>query len=86
MNAREIKVYKTKRTLDLYLYVDAADDLSRVPGPLLERFGRPIEALSLTLTPGRTLARVDAVTVLDQIEQRGFYLQLPPDPNAWRNQ
>lgn len=62
----------------MYLYVDAESDLSRVPGPLLERFGRPVEALSLLLTADRPLARADAARVLACIEDDGFYLQMPP--------
>jgi uncharacterized protein YcgL (UPF0745 family) len=64
----------------MYLYVDAADGLSQVPEALLSRFGQPIEALSLLLTPERTLARADAARVLESIEDDGFYLQLPPVP------
>ena len=38
---RLVKVYKTRRKVDLYLYVDFEEDLGRVPDELLERFGRP---------------------------------------------
>ena len=75
---RLVKVYKTRRTLDMYLYVDFGDDLARVPEPLLERFGEPELALSLELTPDRTLARADAGDVLSSIDTAGYYLQLPP--------
>jgi hypothetical protein len=75
---RYVRVYRSSRKQEMYLYVDAREGLERVPEALLERFGRPLEALSLLLTPDRRLARADAVKVLAQIEETGFYLQMPP--------
>lgn len=76
--ARLVKVYKTRRKADLYLYVDFNEDLARVPDSLLERFGLPELALSLTLTPDRSLARADAAEVLSAIAETGYFLQMPP--------
>ena len=78
-----VRVYKSRKTPELYLYVDAEEDLDRVPEALLSRFGRPQVAMSLELSADRHLARVDASVVLSEIEDSGFYLQLPPDPAAW---
>ena len=75
---RLVRVYKSPRKTDLYLYVDFADALAKVPPPLLEQFGEPMEVLSLKLTPERRLARADAAEVLEQIETAGYFLQLPP--------
>lgn len=77
-NPRLVKVYKSRRRVDMYLYVDMAEDLARVPEPLLERFGPPQPALTLKLTRERRLARADAAEVLDALDRQGFYLQLPP--------
>ena len=76
--SREVRVYRSSRKQEMYLYVDAETDLDRVPEELLRRFGRPIEALSLTLTAERKLARADSARVLECIESDGFYLQMPP--------
>ncbi|MFW6094678.1 MAG: YcgL domain-containing protein [Pseudomonadota bacterium] len=75
---REVRVYRSSRRGEMYLFVDAGEDLDRVPQPLLEHFGRPVEALSLTLTRERRLARADAADVLAAIEADGYYLQMPP--------
>jgi uncharacterized protein YcgL (UPF0745 family) len=75
---RLVKVFKGTRKPDAYLYVDFADELSRVPDALLSQFGETTEVLSLKLTAQRQLARADAAEVLSQIESVGFYLQLPP--------
>lgn len=81
--SRDVRVYRSPRKQEMYLYVDAAADLERVPEELLQRFGRPIEALVLHLTAERKLARADAVRVLESIEAEGFYLQMPP-VDSWR--
>lgn len=75
---RLVKVYKTRRKADLYLYVDFSEDLARVPESLLERFGQPELALSLSLVPDRRLARVAATEVLAAIADAGYFLQMPP--------
>ncbi len=75
---RRVKIYRSSRQQDLYLYVDFADDLQRVPQALLQRFGRPIEAMSLELEAARKLARADAGAVLRSIADVGYYLQMPP--------
>jgi uncharacterized protein YcgL (UPF0745 family) len=62
----------------MYLFVDQQEDLERVPPTLLARFGRPVEAMRIELTPERRLARSEAPTVLEAISVRGFYLQMPP--------
>ena len=77
---RRVTVYRTKNINDMYLYVDEATDLEPVPELLLKRFGRPIEALRFELTPTRRLARADAQVVWRQLEEVGYFLQLPPSP------
>jgi uncharacterized protein YcgL (UPF0745 family) len=62
----------------MYLYVDKAEDLERVPGPLLQTFGKPEHAMVLVLSPERQLARVDVTKVLREVEENGFFLQMPP--------
>lgn len=71
-------IYKSRRKEETYLYVSLKDDLTRVPEVLLETFGRPELVTKLILTPERKLARIGADKVLESIEEKGFYLQLPP--------
>ena len=65
----------------MYLYVDKQEDLERVPDALLKRFGKPEPAMTLVLTPERQLARVDIKKVLAGLEEQGFFLQMPPQPD-----
>ncbi len=76
--SRLVKIYRSPSVQGMYLYVDFREDLQRVPEALLKRFGNPIEAMSLELTPVRKLARADADAVLRNIEEAGYYLQMPP--------
>jgi uncharacterized protein YcgL (UPF0745 family) len=82
---RLVVVYRSPRVENMYLYVDRQEGTARVPEELLTRFGEPEEALSLALTPERSLARVQGSTVLEAIERSGYYLQLPPAPDEWVN-
>ena len=72
------KIFRSKRHEGMYLYVDAEEGLERVPEDLLQRFGLPVEAMTLLLTPEKRLARVDVNEVIRQLEDEGYYLQLPP--------
>ena len=65
----------------MYLYVDKQEDLERIPAALLKRFGKPEQAMTLVLTPERELARVDIAKVLASLEEQGFFLQMPPQPD-----
>ena len=74
----DCRVYRARRNHDVYLYVDAAQELRRVPQLLLTELGGVVEVLRLELDHGRRLARVDAGSVVEAIRQQGFYLQMPP--------
>ncbi len=76
-------VYKSVKDPDMYLYVKKSDGLSKVPAELLERFGKHKQALTMVLTPERKLARITVEQLVEQLEIKGFYLQLPPPPEAY---
>lgn len=71
-------VYRGRKQPEMYLYVSAENDFERVPNELLKRMGTPELALNFELTPDRKLARANAQTVLDALDEKGFYLQMPP--------
>lgn len=73
-----IKVYRSARREGMYLYVRASDGLEGLPAELLAQFGRAEQAMILPLTPERRLARADAGAILRAIDERGYFLQLPP--------
>lgn len=72
------EVFKSPRVDEMYLYVDKRKGLGEVPEALLERFGKPLPAMTLILTPEKTLGQAQAVDVMAAIRDKGFYLQMPP--------
>jgi len=71
-------IYRSPRREEMYLYVDKREGLARVPEKLLAMFGKPRHLTTLLLSPEKKLARADAVRVLEELDARGYYLQLPP--------
>ena len=78
------QVYRSPRKEQMYLYVSKAEGLARVPDALLGRFGEPEPIMLLNLDGTRKLARADADQVVAQIEEKGFYLQMPPTEEELR--
>lgn len=76
-------IYKSSRKDEMYLYVNKADGLARVPEALKAMFGTPRHVSDMILTPERKLARADIAQVLAQLDAQGFYLQMPPPPEPW---
>lgn len=73
-----VSIYRSPKRDETYLYVRRGADLESLPDGLLQSFGKPEHAMDLLLTPTKNLARADAKKVMDEVEERGFYIQLPP--------
>lgn len=71
-------VYKTLKKADTYLYVAKNEGFKRVPEPLLQMFGNPVYAMDIMVKPEKPLARIEGSRLISEIEEKGFYLQLPP--------
>lgn len=72
------EIFKSPRKDEMYLYVEKSRGVTEVPEALLERFGKPVSVMTILLSEERTLARADAAQVMAAIEEKGFYLQMPP--------
>ncbi len=70
-------VYKSVTKDDMYLYVEKKDELSRVPQALQELFGKPKLAMTMILDKDKALAHVDVAKVIEDIKEKGYFLQLP---------
>ena len=71
-------IYRSDKKLETYLYLAKEDGTDAVPEALL-RAMLPLElVMQLDLTKERTLARADVVQVMQELRDRGFYLQMPP--------
>jgi hypothetical protein len=71
-------IYRSAKREGLYLYVPKAKDLACVPEALLAMFGRPELAFSMLLTPERKLGKEDVQSVLNALDEKGYFLQMPP--------
>lgn len=71
-------IYHSPKKQGMYLYVQKADALTRVPQELLSIFGAPRHAFDMVLTPERKLAREDIGQVLENLDKQGYHLQMPP--------
>ena len=72
------EVFRSPRKTEMYLYIDKQAGLAGVPESLLAQFGEPESVMTLLLTADRKLARTTAAEVLASIEEKGFFLQMPP--------
>ncbi|MGD8885849.1 MAG: YcgL domain-containing protein [Gammaproteobacteria bacterium] len=71
-------VYKSLKKLDTYLFVKNKDDFEPVPEALRHMLGKLEFVMEVDLSQRDKLARVDSEQVRRQLEQQGFYIQLPP--------
>ena len=74
----ECWVYRSPRKDEMYLYLRQEDDFSCLPAELLTRFGKPAKIMPLSLNPQRKLAREDVISVMENLRNKGFHLQMPP--------
>ena len=77
------EIYKGTKKNEMYLYVPAEQGLEAVPEVLLESFGELSLVMKIILNSERKLARVDIETVMEEIHNKGFYLQVPP--STWQS-
>ena len=77
-------IYKSLKKDELYLYLPNKDDFSSIPEELLTSFGRLEFVMELEITPERKLAREITQKVLAGLQEKGFFVQMPPTiiPNA----
>ena len=78
MKREIVRVYKSPKKAETYLYTPKSQSVEELPEALLAVFGTPELVMDMLLTPEKKLARVEAVKVLDALEAQGFYLQMPP--------
>ncbi len=63
----------------MYIYLADRDDFSRVPAEIIRALGITELTMELDLTPDIKLASEDVSTVMRNLEEKGFHLQLPGD-------
>lgn len=79
-------VYKSNRKSSYFLYVERAEEFSRVPENLLAMLGELQHVIDLQLDDQRRLAQADVQLVMQQLRESGYYLQIPPGNESKRQQ
>ncbi|OOF29044.1 YcgL domain-containing protein [Salinivibrio sp. IB872] len=75
-------IYRSKKKEGTYLYVPGRDKFDDVPEALMNSFGQPEFAMMIDLGKREKLAVVDVEKVKQSLQNEGFFLQLPPPPDA----
>lgn len=88
-------IYRSSKKDEMYIYVASQPDVEKaegydplevVPEAVCQAFGRATFVMHLELSEGRKLARANVLHVIDSLETKGFFLQMPPEglinPNA----
>ena len=73
------KIYRCAKRDEMYLYIHADKTAEDLPEELISTVKALTHVMDLELTPGRKLAREDTVTVMNNLKEKGYHLQLPPD-------
>ena len=76
----ECAVYKSKNKDETYVFIPTETPLSDLPDKLLKVLGQADMVMTLNLTPEKKMARGTAAEVIKSIEEQGFYLQMPINP------
>ena len=70
-------IYKSPKEPGMYLYIGKRDQFDALPDALLTVFGKPIFVMLFNLAGSKPLVNADKTEVLQQIKEKGFYLQTP---------
>jgi len=96
VSTMQCSIFKSSKKDEMYLYIarpeasengaEIINPLEVLPEAMRVAFGRATFVMDLELTEGRKLARVNVLHVIDSIETKGFFIQVPPEglinPNA----
>ena len=70
-------IYKSPKEAGRYLYIEKRDQFDALPEALLTVFGKPVFVMLFNLAGTKPLVNADKTEVLQQIKEKGFYLQTP---------
>ena len=63
----------------MYIYLAEEDVFDNVPKEIFNSLGIVEFSMELEMTPDTKLAREDTATVLSNLKEHGFHIQLPGD-------
>ncbi len=69
-------IYRCNLKLDMYIYLAEEDNFEDVPKEIFNTLGIVEFSMELDITPETKLAREDTPTVLNNLNEHGFHIQL----------
>ncbi|MCK4710351.1 MAG: YcgL domain-containing protein [Gammaproteobacteria bacterium] len=72
-------IYRCAAKNDMYIFLKEQDDFSVVPKHIMKSIGETEFTMEIEMTAERKLAKEDPKTVLSNLDEHGFHLQLPSD-------
>ncbi len=72
-------IYRCSLKPDMYIYLAEEDVFDNVPRQIFNSLGIVEFSMELEITPDTKLAREDTATVLSNLKEHGFHIQLPGD-------
>jgi uncharacterized protein len=80
MDKINCQIYRCSKKDEMYLYIHENKTKDDLPEELITMVKELTHVIDLELTPERKLAREDVKTVMKNLEDKGYHLQMPPDP------
>ena len=74
----ECSVYKGKRKPDHYVFLPTATSIHDIPESIQQMMGEMEHVMKLDISPVTKLAKSDPVDILNMINEKGFFIQIPP--------
>ena len=71
-------IYRSKHKPGLFLFLAEADKFDVVPHEIMQGLGVLEKSMELELHKERKLALSDVTTVIQNLKEHGFHIQLPP--------
>lgn len=75
-------IYRCSLKSDMYIYLAEEDNFENMPKEIYNTLGIVEFSMELEISPESKLAREDTATVLNNLEQHGFHIQLPSDESV----
>jgi uncharacterized protein YcgL (UPF0745 family) len=73
------RIFRSDHKSETYLFLALDQLFEDLPETLRTTFGEPVFVMDLTLTADSKLARMNARSVLESLQEQGYFLQLPPE-------
>lgn len=75
-------VYRSANQEFTYIYLKDGLTFDDLPDDLRNIFGEPFVVMPLQLSPDRKLAYENVNTVMKNLDEQGYHLQMPPKEDA----